>query len=72
MGNKSLKKDYTLKHSYNFGDFDSPAGRRFTKKTSHKEVRSRLNKAARNDAVAAIVERMIAANKIGIKGESYE
>ena len=72
MRNKSLRKDYELKHSHDFGDFDSPAGRRFTKKTSHKRVRSRMNKAARNDAVSAIVDRMLASNQFGIKGESYE
>ena len=42
MPNKSLKKDYELKHSYDYSDFDSPEGRRFTKKTSHRRIRQRF------------------------------
>lgn len=40
---KSVKKEYEFKHSYDFSDFDSPTGRKFTKKVSHKRVRRRFN-----------------------------
>ena len=42
MPNKSLKKEYELKHSYDYSDFSSPTGRRFTKKTSHRRIRQRF------------------------------
>ena len=72
MRNKSIKKDYEFRYVHDFGDVESPEGRRFVKRTSHKRVRSRFNKAARNDAVSAIVEGVFAANRIGTEGESYE
>ena len=56
MRNKSIKKDYEFRYVHDFGDVDSPEGRRFVKRASHKRVRSKFNKAARNDAVSAIVE----------------
>lgn len=31
---KSLKREYELKHKYDFADFDTQAGRDFTKKSS--------------------------------------
>lgn len=42
MPNKSLKKEYELKHSYDYADFWSPEGKRFTKKTSHRRIRRRF------------------------------
>lgn len=51
MSNKSLRKDYEFKRSYDFVDFWSPAGKRFTKKVSHKRVRSRFNKATKQAAM---------------------
>ena len=42
MGNKSMKKQYELKHSYDFADFGTPEGKKFTKQNSHRRVRRRL------------------------------
>lgn len=42
MPNKSMKKEYELKHSYDYSDFGSPVGRRFIKKTSHRRIRQRF------------------------------
>lgn len=38
---KSLKREYEFKHSYDFGDFDTQAGRLFTKKSSQKPRQER-------------------------------
>lgn len=40
---KSLKREYEQWHTYDFADFDTMKGRRFTKKVSHKRVRRVLN-----------------------------
>lgn len=72
MRNKSIKKDYEFRYVHDFGDVDSQEGRRFVKRASHKRVRSRFNKAARNDVVSTIVEGVLAADRIGTEGESYE
>ena len=36
MRNKSIKKDYEFRYVHDFGDVESPEGRRFVKRTSHK------------------------------------
>lgn len=72
MRNKSIKKDYEFRYVHDFGDVDSPEGRRFVKRASHKRVRSRFNKAAKNDAVSAIVEGVLAADRVETEGEVYE
>lgn len=72
MRNKSIKKDYEFRYVHDFGDVESPEGRRFAERTSHNQVWSRFNKAAKNDAVSAMVEGVFAANRIGTEGESYE
>lgn len=72
MRNKSIKKDYEFRYVHDFGDVDSPEGRRFVKRASHKRVRSRFNKAAKNDAVSAIVEGVLAADRVETEGEIYE
>lgn len=41
---KSVKKFYEYKRSYDFGDFDSMAGKRITKKRSHKRLRQLMKK----------------------------
>ena len=40
---KSVHREYEYKHSYDFGEFDSPAGKKFTKKISHKRIRKMFN-----------------------------
>lgn len=42
MANKSLKKEYEVGHSYDYSDYSTPEGRKFTKQNSHRRVRRRL------------------------------
>lgn len=44
---KSVHREYEYKHSYDFGEFDSPAGKKFTKKISHKRIRKMFNNACK-------------------------
>lgn len=46
MGNKSMTKEYELGHSYDFDDFSTPEGKKFTKQNSHRRVRRRLTGSA--------------------------
>ena len=40
--NKSIKKYYEHKRSYDYTDFNSPKGKRFNKKRAHKRARKQF------------------------------
>lgn len=61
---KSLKREYELKHTYDFADFDTQAGRDFTKKNSHRRVRRRLDETAKKIAEQHIAERQASAELV--------
>lgn len=61
---KSLKREYELKHTYDFADFDTQAGRDFTKKNSHRRVRRRLDNAAKKIAEQHVAERQASAELV--------
>lgn len=61
---KSLKRGYEFKHPYDFGDFDTQAGRDFTKKSSHKRVRRNLDKNAQKLAEQYVAERQASAELV--------
>lgn len=62
---KSLKREYELKHTYDFADFDTQAGRDFTKKSSHRRVRRSLDKNAQKLAEQYVAERQASAELVG-------
>lgn len=61
---KSLKREYELKHKYDFADFDTQAGRDFTKKSSHRRARRRLDKFAQKLAEQHVAERQASAELV--------
>lgn len=61
---KSLKREYELKHTYDFADFDTQAGRDFTKKSSHRRVRRSLDKNAQKLAKEYVAERQASAELV--------
>ena len=61
---KSLKREYELKHTHDFADFDIQAGRDFTKKSSHKRVRRSLDKNAQKLAKEYVAERQASAELV--------
>lgn len=67
---KSLKREYELKNTYDFADFDTQAGRDFTKKSSHRRVRRRLDKNAQKLVEQCIAERQASAELVS-KNNDY-
>lgn len=67
---KSLKREYEQGHAYDFADFDTQGGRDFTKKSSHRRVRKRLDDAAKKIAEQHITERQASAELVS-KNQDY-
>lgn len=61
---KSLKREYELKHAYDFADFDTQADRDFTKKSSNRRVRRSLDKNAQKLAEQYVAERQASAELV--------
>jgi hypothetical protein len=53
---KSVHREYEYKHSYDFGEFDSPAGKKFTKKISNKRIRKMFNNKGKESIEETYVE----------------
>ena len=67
---KSLKREYERGTKYDFADFDTQGGRDFTKKSSHRRVRKRLDNAAKKIAEQHIAERQASAELVS-KNQDY-
>lgn len=61
---KSPKREHELKHRYDFADFGTSAGRDFTKKSSHRRIRRRLDKNAQKLAKEYVAERQASAELV--------